>query len=272
MPTAVRAAPGELGCTRRGTRWSTGPLSAGNPNGRLPAAHAVREIHLENETAIEARASDRLIHFSDAVVAIAITLLALELPVPAGRDVSAFWKSLLSLVAISASPGGRHRIFRAAERIGTLLRMINMFWLMMIILNPLATKMLTTEDHDSLSPHALRYGFYALLQTPAAVALVVIARRLAARHLLVGGDRPIFRGQGGGAVRHHPRLRAAHPGLLLRHVRLGTVDRRTGAGQADPAAAARAAARVPGRLASRTLWRPDLLGALVATGLRCAFP
>ncbi|WP_329176529.1 TMEM175 family protein [Streptomyces sp. NBC_01477] len=162
---------------------------------------------MENEAAIEARAADRLILFSDAVVAIAITLLALELPVPAGRDVSAFWKSvrendahylafLLSFVAISASWGGHHRIFRAVERIDTPLRMINMFWLMMIILNPLATKMLTTEDHDSLGSHALRYGFYALLQTLAAVALLVIARRLAARHLLVGGDRPMSAGKG----------------------------------------------------------------------------
>jgi uncharacterized membrane protein len=153
---------------------------------------------VENEEALEARGADRLILFSDAVVAIAITLLALELPVPAGRDVSEFWKSvrendghylafLISFLAIAASWGGHHRVFRAVERIDPPLRMINMLWLLMIVLNPLATKMLTTEDHDSVGAHALRYGFYALLQVVAGVALLAISRHLTTSHLRAEG-------------------------------------------------------------------------------------
>lgn len=155
-------------------------------------------ITTENEQALEARATDRLILFSDAVVAIAITLLALELPVPGGRDVSEFWRSvrehddhylafLISFFVIAASWGQHHRVFRAVERVDQRLRMINMFWLLMIVLNPFATKLLTTEGHDSLATQGLRFGFYALLQVLANVALLAMTRRMASPSLRTEG-------------------------------------------------------------------------------------
>jgi len=80
---------------------------------------------VESEQALEARAADRLILFSDAVVAIAITLLALDLPVPDGRNVSEFWRSvrehddhylafLVSFVVIAAS-WGKHALWLPME-------------------------------------------------------------------------------------------------------------------------------------------------------------
>jgi uncharacterized membrane protein len=167
---------------------------------------------MDNEQAAEERGTERLILFSDAVVAIAITLLALELPVPAGRTVSEFWKSarehdshylafLISFVVISASWGQHHRVFRSVERVDSRLRLINMVWLMMIVLNPLATKMLTTQSHDTVATHALRFGFYALLQVVAGLALVAATRRLTTRHLRIAGA-PAPSPQGGGNDLH----------------------------------------------------------------------
>jgi uncharacterized membrane protein len=156
-------------------------------------------ITAENDQALEARATDRLILFSDAVVAIAITLLALELPVPTGQNLSTFWRSvrenddhylafLISFLAIAGSWGQHHRVFRTAERVDSRLRTVNLLWLMMIVLNPFATKLLTTVNHDSFATHALRWGFYALLQVLANVALLAMTHHLASPALRAPGD------------------------------------------------------------------------------------
>ena len=75
----------------------------------------------------ERRPVDRLTIFSDTVVAIAITLLAIDLPVPVGSTVSEFWTSVrhnsghyaafvISFVAIAASWNHHHDMFRYAEK------------------------------------------------------------------------------------------------------------------------------------------------------------
>ncbi|WP_329369285.1 hypothetical protein OG896_26425 [Streptomyces sp. NBC_00669] len=100
-----------------------------------------------------------------------------------------------------------------------------MLWLLMIVLNPLATKMLTTEDHDSVATHALRFGFYALLQVIAGLALLAATCRLTEQHLRIGGAQAPS-GPGDGRDLHCVIIGFAplDPGLLRDHLRMGALD------------------------------------------------
>ena len=148
------------------------------------------------EMEAESRATDRLTLFSDAVVAIAITLLAIDLPVPEGGTVPLFWESvrhngghyaafLISFFAIAAAWRDHHDIFKYVRRVDSRLRMLNTLWLLMIVLNPFATNLLTAPGHPDLDTHALRFGFYALLQVlESATVFVMLA------HILSHGLAP----------------------------------------------------------------------------------
>jgi uncharacterized membrane protein len=150
----------------------------------------------DDEMEAESRATDRLTLFSDAVVAIAITLLAIDLPVPEGGTVHLFWESvrhnsghyaafLISFFAIAAAWRDHHDIFKYVRRVDSRLRTLNTFWLLMIVLNPFATRLLTAPGHPDLDTHALRFGFYALLQVlESATVFVMLA------HILSHGLAP----------------------------------------------------------------------------------
>ena len=140
----------------------------------------------------ESRAVERLTLFSDAVAAIAITLLAVDLPVPEGDTVSAFWSSvrqndghyaafLISFFVIAAAWGNHHDVFRYTRRFDPRLRTLNMVWLLMIVLVPFATRMLTASGHPARDVHALRFGFYALLQVLESGALLAMLRHMVSR-------------------------------------------------------------------------------------------
>jgi uncharacterized membrane protein len=147
-----------------------------------------------NEAEYERRGVERLVFFSDAVVAIAITLLAIELPVPSGATAGAFWSSarghegvylsfLVSFLTIAVAWSHHHDAFKYARRADAWLRNATMIWLLTIILIPSATKLLTGQGHETISAHALRWGFYALLQTVQAAALFAMARHMASHDL-----------------------------------------------------------------------------------------
>jgi len=202
----------------------------------------------DKERESESRAVERLTIFSDAVVAIAITLLALDLPVPERDTVSAFWSSLrrnhghyaaflISFVVIAAAWGNHHDVFRYAKRFDPRLRTFNMAWLLTIVLVPVATRMLTAIGHPALDVHALRFGFYALLQVLESGALLAMLGTwsLTGRCLAPRGD----------GDRHDPavlcpdgRLRTVDP-ALLRHDRCVAVvgHRPAGGGTGEPAPA-----------------------------------
>lgn len=145
----------------------------------------------------ESRASERLMFFSDAVVAIAMTLLALDLPVPTGSHTSEFLHSvssnytqylafLVSFWTISGAWSNHHDIFRYLRRADGRLRALDMTWLMLIVLLPFATRLLTSKGDTSLTVNAFQFGFYALLQTLDSALMLAMLRHMASARLAPG--------------------------------------------------------------------------------------
>jgi uncharacterized membrane protein len=123
-----------------------------------------------DELEIRAVAAERLTFFSDAVVAIAMTLLALDLPVPKGDTSAEFWHSALShredylafvigFLVIGAHWRGHHRVFRYVTSVTPRLTSWNMAWLLMLVITPFATRVIAG---DSYFPS--RFTMYAGVQ------------------------------------------------------------------------------------------------------------
>jgi uncharacterized membrane protein len=148
----------------------------------------------DDEPESGAQAAERLTFFSDAVVAIAITLLAIDLPVPEGDTYRLFWASvrhddghyaafLISFAVIAAAWFDHHDLFRYIRSTDARLRLLNMGWLLSIVLNPFATKLLVVSG-QSLTVHAARFGFYALLQVLESAMFYAMLRHMIARELV----------------------------------------------------------------------------------------
>jgi uncharacterized membrane protein len=144
---------------------------------------------------VEFIVAERLIFFSDAVVAIAITLLALELPVPEGATNAELFRSvsdhlddylafLISFAVIGSHWFSHHRTFRYVIRLGGRLARWNMLWLLMIIITPFATRVVTKE-----SAFETTFIFYASVQTLAGVFSLLMIREIS-RHGLLRANTP----------------------------------------------------------------------------------
>jgi uncharacterized membrane protein len=142
----------------------------------------------------ETRGVERLSLFSDAVIAIAITLLAIELPLPTGDTAGTLWASiqhedghyvafLISFAVIASDWADHHDLFRCLARVDPRLRALNCLWLLTIVLNPFATRLLTVRGHPTVEAHAIRFGFYAVLQVLSAALILAMLRHMAARGL-----------------------------------------------------------------------------------------
>ena len=153
------------------------------------------------EAGLGSRASDRLISFSDAVVAIAITLLAIDLPVPTGHTVPAFWASVMTdsgqylafLISFAAIAGGwsqHHELFRYARGTDARMKTLHLAWLLTIIVIPFATKLLFDREHLDPTVHALHWGFYSLVQALESGVLLAMVRRMVSRDMLVPDTPP----------------------------------------------------------------------------------
>jgi uncharacterized membrane protein len=135
-------------------------------------------------------AAERLIFFSDAVVAIAITLLALGLPLPKGSGDEAVWDSiqsltnaylafLISFAVVGAHWRLHHRLYRYVARLDARLISINMLWLLMIIITPYVTRVLEGPD-----AFGLRFSLYATIQVVTMVTFVLMRRHIRSHDLL----------------------------------------------------------------------------------------
>ncbi|MBK3567777.1 TMEM175 family protein [Streptomyces sp. MBT62] len=112
----------------------------------------------ESAERIAPASPERLIYFSDAVVAIAITLLALELPVPGAEahgdsgvqhflreHLTEYVAFLVSFVAIAMQWMLHQRVFRYVSGLSGGAIRWNLLWLLLIVVTPFTTKLLTSE-------------------------------------------------------------------------------------------------------------------------------
>lgn len=151
----------------------------------------------EDTAGSEARgiAAERLTFFSDAVVAIAITLLSLELPLPEGATSAELLRSLgdhqneyisflISFAVIGGHWRAHHRLFHYVTTLGGGLLQLSFAWLLMQVITPFATKVIAEEGGFEF-----RFVFYALVQV-VALALFLLMTRQIQRHHLYREDTP----------------------------------------------------------------------------------
>ncbi|MEV7555765.1 TMEM175 family protein [Amycolatopsis sp. NPDC089917] len=143
-----------------------------------------------------AAAAERLTIFADAVIAIALTLLALDLPIPHGDTTEAMLSSVaahgkeyvafaLSFVVIAAHWRAHHEIFPHVRSLSGRLISLNLIWLFMQVLTPFATRVLTAEG--AFPP---RFSLYALVQVLASASFALIIREIRREHLYRADDPP----------------------------------------------------------------------------------
>ena len=167
----------------------------------MPAeAPSAQEGYLSTTAEAAKTAIDRLTFFSDAVVAIAMTLLALELPVPEadsagglldflGDHYGEFLAFFISFFVIAQYWRGHHRLYRYVTDAPPRLVMLNILWLLTVILTPYATRNLYGGQDVQHSDFPWRFSFYAVVQACAAISFIA-AERVIQRQGLFAAETP----------------------------------------------------------------------------------
>ncbi len=132
-------------------------------------------------------AAERMTFFSDAVVAIAVTLLALNLPVPKGDTAAdvlndlhahrgAYLAFAISFLVVAGYWTSHHAVFRYLREMDKTLLRLNLLWLFTLILMPWLANLLAGDETDSTkhSGEALRYAMYAAGQVLANVVFALM--------------------------------------------------------------------------------------------------
>ena len=118
--------------------------------------------------------------FSDGVIAVIMTIMALELRAPRGATLGAVRDQLpgllvyvLSFVVIGIYWNNHHHLFRAADRISGAAMWANLFLLFWLSLIPVLTEWLRDEYR-----HALPAAAYGAVAFAAGVAYAILVRAL----------------------------------------------------------------------------------------------
>ena len=176
-------------------------MSGGTPSGVTGPEPAVGRPGRSATAEAAAYSVERLSFFSDAVVAIAMTLLALDLPVPnvdSGPGLAQFLVDhlgeflafLISFLVIAQYWRAHHELYRyvtdAPPRVVTL----TIYWLLTVVVTPYATRVLYGGQDISHSDFPWRFSFYALVQAVAALTFVLAQRYLERERLLAPETPP----------------------------------------------------------------------------------
>jgi uncharacterized membrane protein len=148
-----------------------------------------------DEVAAEAEyiSAERLIFFSDAVVAIAMTLLAFSLPlhkIASDAPNEAVWDAvwagriyylafLISFVVIANHWRLHHRLFQYVSRLDTRIITLNLVWLLMIVIIPFTTKLIS-----GAGGFGARFTVYAAVQVLTVLTFLLMSRHIRASDLL----------------------------------------------------------------------------------------
>jgi uncharacterized membrane protein len=142
----------------------------------------------------EARSVERLVLFTDAVVAIAITLLVLPLVDAVGEaadagqssvevitgNLSQIFSFLLSFAVIARLWAAHHRLFEGVATAARRVVVLNMLWVLTIVVLPFPTEMVGGYGED-------RFTVVLYIGTILASSACLTALSVAIRGRLVGG-------------------------------------------------------------------------------------
>ena len=145
-----------------------------------------------DEPEVQLFAAERLAFFTDAVVAIAITLLALDLEPPEGDSWSAVVSSistqangyiafLISFFIIANAWVGHHALFRYVTRSDARLLWINLLWLLLVVVAPFFTRVIV----DDKVYYQVRFVGYAAVQVLLGLVFIAMVSHATTAGLLV---------------------------------------------------------------------------------------
>jgi uncharacterized membrane protein len=128
-------------------------------------------------------------------VAIAMTLLAFGLTTKVAdsadnkRALADLWAGhrdylafLISFVVIGSHWRAHHRLFRNVSRLDARIMSLNMVWLLMIVIMPFATRLLSGKGG-----FAIVFGLYAVIQVVTLLTSLLMSRHIRANELLRPG-------------------------------------------------------------------------------------